>query len=178
MPAQQIIWRDDDLGYAHTAHAGEIEMDSERIFNDFVKVDQLFIKYGVKHTVAVIAKDVEKSINLIEYVKAHKHIDVQLHCWEHLHYPQHMDVFSSHIEKGINKLTEVFGKRPTVFYPPYNDVCVEMRPICKQQGLELSYLKMDLIGYLKGRKVPVINFHYWADECKDLEEALKKYMGK
>lgn len=179
MQAQnEIIWRDDDIGYAHTAHEGKEVMNQERIFYDFTRIDALFKKYRVKHTIAVIAKDLEKAQILCEYIKSNPHIDVQLHCWEHLHYPQHLDVFGSHLEKGINKIGMLFGKKPTVFYPPYNDVCQEMHTICKEYGLKLSHKKMSLDGYLRGYNADTINFHFWASECVDLEAALKKYTGK
>lgn len=177
METHKIIWRDDDIAFAHTYHQTQ-HLDQEEIFYRFCEVDKLFKKHNVSHTIAVIAKDIDKAEILVEYIKANKHIDVQLHCWEHLHYPHHLDLFEEHLMLGVEKLQKVFNKQITTFYPPYNDVVSKMINICKANKIELSYSKMDLQQYLKGMDRNIINFHYWSDECKDLETALIKYKNE
>lgn len=178
MQTQKIIFRDDDIAFNYTAHAGSVIMQQEQIFSKFYNVDKLFKKYDVTHTVAIIAHEIEQADLLVEYMRDSNHIDIQLHCWKHVHYPQHLKNFEYDIRFGKAKLEDIFGREVTTFYPPYNDVCQEMIDICKTIGIEISYDKMSLSGYLKGQTKEVVNFHYWADECIDLEPALKKYTGK
>lgn len=179
MQPQQIIFRDDDIAYQHTAHAGELVMSEDFLYNKFIEVDKLFIKYGVTHTVAVITSEIEKAERMVRYINEHPHIDVQLHCMEHVDYSIINDMYAE-LSLRISKqsIIDVFNKTPTVFYPPYNKVSNSLIKTAKDLNLITSYEKCSLSGYLKGHLQPVINFHYWADECKDLEAALKKYTGK
>lgn len=174
--AKEVVFRDDDIGFAHTAHKGEIVMDYDFITKKFIDIDQLFIKYGVKHTIAVIAKDIDKATELVEYIKDHPHIDVQLHCWTHDDFTEltQTEIFDQ-LKKGKQILKEAFGKDVKIFYPPYNKVNDLVVRTAETLGLKTSFLKMSLQNYLNGYTNDVINFHYWADECKDLENALKKY---
>jgi len=179
MQTQEIIWRNDDIAFNHIAHNGEKVMDEDFLFNRFVEVDKLFIKYGVKHTIAVICHDFYKAEKMIAYIKAHSHIDVQLHCYRHEDYTL---LDSMTIEEELIKakfiLFNIFKKMPTIFYPPFNKVEDLLIKAVKHINLETSFEKMSLNGYLKGQTKNVINFHSWADECVDLEVALIKYTTK
>lgn len=172
----EVIFRDDDIGFAHTAHSGEIVMDSEKIFNDFTRIDELFIKYGVKHTIAVITEDLHKAVKLVNYIKSKSHINIQLHCNTHEDFTTLTEKeIEQQMIRGIIKIREVFRKDVDTFYPPYNRVNESIHKAANKLMLNVSYAKTDLEGYLRGSTQKVINFHYWADECQHLEAALKKF---
>ena len=179
MQTQEIIWRNDDIAFEHIAHNGEKAMDEDFLFNKFVEVDKLFIKYGVKHTIAIICHDFFKAERMIAYIKAHPHIDVQLHCYRHEDYTLlNPIVIESELMKSKVVFLNTFVKLPKVFYPPFNKVNDELIKTVNKFKLEVSFEKMSIQGYLKGQQQKVINFHSWADECVDLEEALIKYITR
>ena len=176
---KKIIFRDDDIGYGYFIPSENRHLSYEYVLSKFVEVDQLFIKYGVDHHIAIVANHFEKAKELIEYIKKHPHIKPQLHCWDHDDYAKLDDhKVINDLKNGAKKIHDTLGIIPTVFYPPFNSINEFGKLAAKMNGMDTSYRKMSLSGYLRGRLDDVINFHYWADECKDLEAALKKYTGK
>lgn len=161
-----MIFRDDDIGFLTDVP-------------EFKKVDAIFKKYGAKHTIAVIAKDIEKNTELCEYINANKHIDVQLHCYEHIKLTENTDLLKEHLQKGIKIIQNIFGKTPTILYPPWNETNGEVKTIAASVGLKISHYKISLTQYLRCKgmvKEDTINFHYWHDEDAMLiDPALRIY---
>lgn len=164
-----MIFRDDDIGGA-------------TCFDLFRSVDSLFREHNVRHTVAVIAEDIEKNTPLVDYIRAHPHINVQLHCWAHGHDREteamtkvDPEALAADLLRGANKLHEVFGVRATVLYPPWNESNQAVVSAASQAGLKVSHKKISLEAYIRGnREQAVINFHYWsARETSLLEKALQ-----
>ena len=175
-----IIFRDDDINFL-------TDLDQ------FKRVDSLFKLYKVDHTIAVIAKDIDKNQDLVKYIKENPHIKVQLHAWQHVDFTK-MDEskLTEHFTMGINKLTEVFGIKPTTWYPPWNrtnsfvnSVAIKCNliPSWKQTSL-MYYVQRNSVVYDIKNKVQnahrldfgVINFHYWADsDMMFLDPALENY---
>ncbi len=159
-----MIFRDDDF-----SHLSQL--------NEFRHVHEVFAWYGQVHTIAVMAKNLERNKELIDYVKSQDNIDVQLHCWEHLDYSNNEGYCFEHLKMGANKIEEVFGKRPTVWYPTFNRVS----PVCIAHahflGMETSYHKRGLLSYVEKKGIvdeKVLNFHYWAySDLMFLEPALR-----
>lgn len=176
----EMIWRSDDLSYRYFIPSENRWLEQDYILKRFKEIDSLFIKYGVKHTVAIVAKDFEKAPELIEYIKAHPHIDVQLHCWQHDNYAE-LDYWEmlNHFDSAIMTFRIIFNKPPLIWFPPYNKINGDCELIAYQNNLQISNKKISLSNYIAGKREPeVINFHYWADECKDLEAALKIYVNE
>jgi peptidoglycan/xylan/chitin deacetylase (PgdA/CDA1 family) len=163
-----MIFRDDDIGF----HAG----NSSKL-KRFKEVHSLFNKYGVIHTIAIVTNDIEKDKALIKYIKSQKNIDVQLHCHEHIDYSKDLQKLHENLPKAVEIATRLF-KKPTTLFPPWNASSIGVERIAWKNGLKVSTNKISLSQYLKGVKGDVINFHYWADECEDLEQVLKKYVNK
>lgn len=155
-----ITFRDDDIGFNND-------------INEFKAIHEIFNKYKVIHTIAVIAKDIDqpKFSPLVRYIRKQKNIDVQLHCWEHTRVTP--KEFSVQLPQAIDKIQKVFG-RPMVFYPPWNEVAPWMIATCKENNIIINASKISLSQYLRGVRGETINFHYWSDECKDLEAAIIK----
>lgn len=157
-----MIFRDDDI--CHTTK-----------LDRFIEMDELFKKYNVDHTIAIITKDLEKNPDLIQYIKDNPHIKVQSHGWEHIRYSD-MQLFKEHLELSKKKLTEIFGQTPTVWYPAWNETNKEMDKVANEVGLSPYPNHISISGYvrLNGKTdKDTINMHYWAEEMKFLESALK-----
>lgn len=158
-----MIWRDDDISWRTN-------------LNDFKAVHDLFKRYNVLHTIALITGDIEKAPELVAYIKDND-IDVQFHCIDHIDFTQNIDKAKSQIEQGIATIEAVFGKRPTVFYPTWNRTNQQVNDIAASVGLNVSSDKISLSQYIKVNgdvSEKVINFHYWAYEDVILiEPALK-----
>lgn len=154
-----MIYRDDDISYKTS-------------LGEFKLVHNLFIKYGVIHTIALITENIDKNPELVQYIKEND-IDVQLHCFEHLDSTLNTSILKEQLQKGINIIEKQFGKRPTTFYPPWNKVNIEVIHIATELNLEVSFNKISLSQYIrKEGKVSesTINFHYWSKEDFDLLE--------
>jgi hypothetical protein len=156
-----MIFRDDDVSK---------DTDLKR----FKQVHELFNKYAALHTVALICKDIEQNKPLLKYLKYQKNIHVQVHAWEHFNFQTDLHKLHEQLPQAVELITRHF-KKPTVLFPPWNKSSIGVEKIAWNNGLKVMSDKISLSQYLRGVKGDVINFHYWADECKDLEAALKKY---
>jgi peptidoglycan/xylan/chitin deacetylase (PgdA/CDA1 family) len=162
-----MIFRDDDISYLTN-------------LEEFKKVQEIFDHNNVRHTVALICKDIDKNPELIDFIRS-KDIDVQIHCWEHIPLTEYHDKLIDHLSWSISTIETYFGNRPTVLYPPWNksDSFVEAK--ATDLGLKVSNKKITLSKYIqfKGKvSQKVINFHYWAyEEAMLLDAAMKIYNG-
>lgn len=169
---EQIIWRDDDISH----------LTSVKNFEKFKWVQEIFDKYEVTHTIAVIAKDIEKSKELIKFINEHN-IDVQLHCWEHIDYSkeENKDKILPSLIYALDSM-QVFHRPPTIIFPPWNRSSDDLVEIAATKSLKVSYKKASLQGYIKAGgdiEENVINFHYWAEqETMFLEQALRIYIDR
>lgn len=161
-----MIFRDDDIS-VHTDLAV------------LKPVHDIFKKYLVMHTVAIIAKDIDMNTELVMYLKR-ENFDVQLHCWEHYNFSE---APLQQLETDLLRCKNMFARcgfdKPVTLYPPWNKTthAVDVMAWDKQR-LKVSNKKCSLSYYVANNgkvDVDVVNFHYWDDECKDLDEALRIY---
>ncbi len=159
------IWRDDDI---------QVSTDLKQ----FILVDEIFKKHKVNHTIAVIAKDIEIHQGLVKYIKKNPHIDVQLHCWEHIRYSD-MDLFKKHLKFGRDSLEEIFEKPVNIWYPPWNETTEDMNKVAKSLGLNPYPQHTTLMEYLKDNgnsRFDTVIFHYWfTGDVVLLDRALELY---
>lgn len=161
-----IIWRDDDIlwGGDGQSPAGPLTR--------LTQVDDLFQKYGLIHTVAVLASSL--TADVVALLKERR-MDVQLHAWKH----DDLSVDANargELRQAVERVEELFGVRPTTLYPPWNRVSRPLYKAAKELGLAVSHEKVSLGSYLEYAHVHrdlVINFHYWADEIAMLEPAMQ-----
>jgi peptidoglycan/xylan/chitin deacetylase (PgdA/CDA1 family) len=159
-----LIFRDDDISYFTK-------------LDDFVRVHEIFQRYGVIHTIAVICKDLEKNTELVQYIQDHiKEFDIQVHCWEHTDLTA---AGGDDLWRCKETLLNLFGVVATTLYPPWNKTSDLVVSFAENAGLTVSTEKITLSQYVRvmGQvKEEVVNFHYWADfEVILLEPALKIY---
>lgn len=168
--SKEIIFRDDDISCATKVQ-------------ELAFVQDIFDKYKVRHTIALIAKDIEKAPELIKFIRS-KDIDVQIHCYEHIDYSleENVQFILSHLEESKAIITKYFDNIPTIVYPPWNNSCNALEEIAHSLNLEVSTEKLSLQAYIRaggGVKEKVVNFHYHASaEVMHLELALKLYIER
>lgn len=138
----------------------------------------------VMHTIAVIAKDLDQNKDLVAYLKR-ENFDIQLHCWEHINLVENKKRLASDIELSLAMFEKCGIDRPTILACPWNISDSTVIHIAKGYGLEIPVKspsdKCSLSYYVSHNgNVPhsTVNFHYWDDECKDLDEALRIYNTK
>ena len=159
-----MIWRDDDISKSTN-------------LKRFKQIHNLFLKYKVLHTVSLICEVIEENKPLIKYLQQqikNGSIVVEIHCWKHYDFTENPTQLITDLPKCIEAVTRLFNK-PTTLFPPWNKTNRHVDHIAFLNKLEISTQKMSISGYLKGQNEKVINFHFWADECDQLEDALKKY---
>lgn len=157
-----LVWRDDDIN---------VKTDLKQ----FKQVHSLFLKYKVLHTVSLICKDIEQNKPIVKYLQKEKFIDVQIHAWDHYDFTKNIAQLREDLPKCIEVITRLFGKAPTVLYPPWNKSGADVEVAARFNKLRVSNQKISLEQYLKGVRAETINFHHWAPECELLEPALQKY---
>lgn len=163
----KMIWRDDDPSVLT-----KIEQ--------FAFCHEIFQKYKVIHTLALIMKDIEKNKDLVRYIKANqKEFDIQLHCWEHFDHDKNIEEAKFSIGKGKAEIERIFGVTPTIFYPPWNSSNQELSDYCTSIGLTARPDKISISQYIRVKgavKEDTCNFHYWYEpEVNDLHKALSIY---
>lgn len=152
----ELIWRDDDI----SAQTNVWEL---------LLADDVLRAAGLRHTVAVIAKDIEDHVELIDAIRERR-MDVQLHCWTHDDLTIDRESLRN-LASGVETIEQVFGQRPTVLYPPWNRADGMVYEVAESLGLRVSNQKVSLQKYIKvGGDVAedVVNFHYWSEEERAL----------
>lgn len=164
----KITFRDDDIGRMTTGHK----------FEDFKMVHEVFKKYNVKHTVAVICRDLLQNPQIIDYILENG-IDPQFHCLDHIRHIDNHDIIQEQFKEGVEVFEFAFGRKPTIWFPSWNltdDYCNNM---AAKYGMEVSYKKVSLDQYIRVNgevSEDVVNFHYWhTPEQHLIEPALKIY---
>lgn len=164
-----IVWRNDDISQWTK-------------LDEFRRVHEIFIKYNVVHTLAVICRDLEKHTELIKYLNSQPLLDMQFHCLDHFHYPHNKSIMDEQFSEGVKVFERVFNKKPTVWFPPFNDTDVHCADAAAKYGMKTSYQKVSLKYYIDNKgdvMFPVVNFHSWYEmEQMLLEPALKIYTDK
>lgn len=162
-----MIFRDDDIS-VHTDLAV------------LKPVHDIFKKHLVMHTVAIIAKDIDMNTELIMYLKR-ENFDVQLHCWEHYNMIECKDKLPVDLLRCMNMFKRCGIDIPKILYPPWNVADSTVIHHASYFNLEVSTKKCSLSQYVAANgnvDVDVVNFHYWDEECRDLDEALRIYTSK
>lgn len=157
-----MIWRDDDIGV-------------DTMVATLAAIDDLFQKYQVPHTIAVMAAGMDKRPDLVRLIRERGML-VQLHCWTHLDLTTR-PAARGQLAQAADLLADLFGYRPTVLYPPWNRCNAAVIAAATAIGLTVSSQKITLQQFIRaGGDVceDVINFHHWfPPEALQLEPALR-----
>jgi peptidoglycan/xylan/chitin deacetylase (PgdA/CDA1 family) len=157
-----MIWRDDDVG-------------KDTRLADLIAIDDLFQTYRIPHTVAIMAEGMDTAPELVDFI-IERQMLVELHCWTHhdLRYDHHRQ--RTNLAQAVAMIERLFGKRPTVLYPPWNRTNADVVKAAGALGLKVSTEKLSLAQYIRaGGDVAedTINFHHWfVPEALLLERAL------
>lgn len=167
-----IIFRDDDIA-----------VNTRGVkFEEFKQVQSLFDLYNVPHTIAIICRDIEKNVELIDFINSNPLIVPQFHCMDHIMFTESHHTVTSQFTDGIRIFKDLFGKKPSLFFPPWNMTDAFVTQTAKQFGMETSVKKVSLGQYIRVEgsiEEDVINFHYWSlKDRNQLGDALKIYTGK
>lgn len=151
--AEFITFRDDDIGF-------DTDLSELREAHGF------FIKHGVIHTVAVeaFAMDTSQAKSVVKYLRSTENFDIQLHCLRHVNLTENLERTREELTEAIRIMVQMFSKRPTVLYPPWNKSSSGLTEVAGSLGLEVSWEKISLDAYIRcngGVAEPVVNFHYW-----------------
>jgi peptidoglycan/xylan/chitin deacetylase (PgdA/CDA1 family) len=157
-----VIWRDDDI-------AVRTKVWQLRRVNDILR------DHGAQHTIAVIAKDIETRPDLLELIRERRMI-VQLHCWTHEDLTAH-EWARIDLARAVETLDLLFGRPPTVLYPPWNRTNAEVEEAAERLGLVVSATKISLDQFIRcggDTDENTVNFHHWhGGDVELLEPALK-----
>lgn len=157
-----MIWRDDDISVTTK-------------LPPLCAVDDCFQREGMPHTIAVIAEHIETNRPLVQAI-LERGMHVQLHAWIHEDLRTHAAARAA-LPLAVERLTQVFGTRPTVLYPPWNQSNAAVEAAASALGLTVSTQKVSLDQFLRCKgevSEEVINFHYWDEaELALLPDALR-----
>ncbi len=162
-----MIWRDDDIWYKTTGPK----------LDRLLLVDDVFQRYQVPHTLAVLAARLDENMELVQAIKE-RHMIVQVHGWNHDDLSKDAQA-RAELLPAVEMLEGLFGVRPTVLYPPWNRTCEALRETCETLGLTVSSRKLSLGQYIRFEgDLPdtTINFHFWDEtEFAQIPPALALY---
>jgi hypothetical protein len=163
-----MIWRDDDIG-------------AKTSLEELRAVDDLFQASGlVQHTIAVVAAGLERRPDLVNFIRERRML-VQLHCWEH--HDLSLDTKArAMLPRAVDLLEQLFQRRPTVLYPPWNQTNEALHEAAAALGLRVSATKVSLAQFLRAGgdvREDTINFHYWhAPDVEQLAPAIRLHLEK
>lgn len=165
------VMRDDDVGITTK-------------LSKFQFVHEIFQKFKVKHTLALITKDIEKNEELVNYLNKYRdEFDLQLHCYEHFDYSE-LDEGELRLQftEGLRKFIKLDFDTPTIWYPSWNRTSDLSNQIAAEFNLIPKPGKVSIDQYIRFNgdvKEDTVNFHYWYEpEVNDLYRALKIYTSK
>lgn len=162
----------------------EDDFDPRYSLEQVKEVHELFLKYDMMHTTALNVMRGERygiGPEVVDYIKSTKNWDIQLHGWDHEEYhkwPYHTVIRD--LYAGIAYIERVFGKRPIIFYPPWNGDSEHIKRACDEAGIQLSNNAVYIRHYLqkpeKYKDQNIIYFHSWERPCIDALEPLFKLL--
>jgi peptidoglycan/xylan/chitin deacetylase (PgdA/CDA1 family) len=156
-----IIWRDDDI------------LMPRHSLGRLLAADDIFQRYGVLHTVAIIAETLTPEIAAAIRERG---MSAQLHCWSHDDLTAVPEALAQ-LPQAVAKIEDIVGVRPTTLFPPWNRVSAKLLDAAKALGLEVSWRKISLEQYIRCEgdvSEDVVNWHYWHQPDVDqLEAALR-----
>lgn len=166
-----LCYRDDDV---RTGIPGGV----------FEGIHDIFRHYKKVHTLSVVCRGISEIDPWVRMVQENpEEFDIAFHGWEHEHYtimPE--EVVRTEIETSLKLLDSLFGKKPTVWYLPWNGWVVGnadkvgwLRPIAKEYGLSIKIQCSYIKDFLAGKHKPVVYFHWWDEKDVALLPELLSY---
>lgn len=150
--------------------------------NEYIEIHEQFIKADLVET-AVIQFTQDNRLSsisdeLVNYMLNSSHWDFQLHGWAHTHYDElKYDYIVRDMSAAIFWCKRIFGKTPTIWFPPWNCMSREMELAAEVVGLRIDNESNDIAKFIRETEVEVgrngvwqgrsVYFHGWkSDEMK------------
>jgi peptidoglycan/xylan/chitin deacetylase (PgdA/CDA1 family) len=166
-----MILRDDDIYLTESPNGHGVYYD----FEAFKRVHEFIAGKGIKHTLAIVAGEIENHPELTEYILERKdEFEFGVHGWMHENYSEWpKEAIKTSLTRAVKKIEEVF-ERPKIFFPPWNKRSDAIKQACAEIGLELNEEWMTPQAALAGGEEKIIGFHYWSEpERRCIAQILK-----
>jgi peptidoglycan/xylan/chitin deacetylase (PgdA/CDA1 family) len=158
----------------------------------YIDNHEKFIRAGLTETAVVQYTHDGREPNyhpeLIKYMNEAPNWDIQLHGWEHAEYDKMSpDDILSHLQKSVDKAQELFGKKPTIWFTPWNRRNEIMEDVARSFGITISNESNDISKFIREMKDGTFNgttlyYHLWnRDEAVQIDEMIeyaKKYESR
>lgn len=133
------------------------------------KLDEIFLKVmkpfeGVEVVLAGLGEGLETETSVVRYVREHPEWIVQNHGYRHVRYDALAeDDFRRDLAKTADLIEIRFGKRPTEYYPPWNQYNDMTRRVAEELGMSQQEQYRKVNHYCKDwSKCAILDFHYWS----------------
>lgn len=150
----------------------------------YITNHEKFIEAGATETAVIQythdGREAIYSPKLIEYMKTAPNWDIQLHGWCHDDYSKlpKWRMYDD-IQKARLKAVELFGKEPTIWFPPWNVYSDDMKEIADLQSLTIDNESNDISKFIREMKAGSfkghsVYFHLWShSEAKQIDEMIQ-----
>jgi len=167
----KLVIRSDDFDF---------RMDPE----DYIANHEKFIKAGLTETAVVQythdGREGTYDPKLINYMRNAPNWDIQLHGWAHDDYAilPNWRIYDD-LQKAKLKSVELFGKEPTIWFPPWNGYSEHMQEMADLMSLKIDHESNDISKFIREAKAGTfighsVYFHLWNhDEASKVDEMLK-----
>jgi len=137
---KNVVIRHDDFDFRHD-------------LKKYKEIHEPFLKYDITHTVNIQFFHNEQwrpKEDIVKYLLEEDNYDIQLHGWRHVKYGL-LDFETSFAELSACCLwfNVLFGKRPEVFYPPWNHTDATTKKACDNLGIKISNENLPMKWYYK-----------------------------
>lgn len=130
------------------------DFDFRMALDHYILTHQMFLDRGLVETVNLqfsqFGRLVEIRPEVVKYLLKTPNYDIQLHCWEHIMYANMPSmVIYRDLAASCWKFMELFHKKPTIWYPPWNVKSIEMEQIADGFGMTVDAESYDLKKFLR-----------------------------
>jgi peptidoglycan/xylan/chitin deacetylase (PgdA/CDA1 family) len=160
------------------------DFDFRMNYTHYVNIHEEFIKADLIET-AVIQYTLHMNVNeydqtLIKYMKETPNWDLQLHGWSHVEYDgMDFNYIVRDLSACMYQSYRLFGKVPTVWYPPWNRISIAMERAASFVGLKVDNESYDIQRFIREASAGTyrghsVYFHGWkGDEMMAFPEMIK-----
>ena len=129
-------------------------------FEWFKDATEVFEDRYVK--LAIVAEGIDSQPEWVEYIKAHKNWEVQVHCWEHkvMKWMSEQELLTE-IKMAKEKIEQTFNQRCTQFFPPKHYHSDNMWRATRDLGLSLMMERYIPDHYFNYGNIADVYFHFW-----------------
>jgi len=158
------------------------DFDFRMPFEHYQEIHQRFIENGLVETAVIQVTQHGRMMNtevkkpIIEYLRTAPNWDLQLHGWSHDVYSiKTKDEIYRDLAAALYHFDEWFGRKPSVWYPPWNEKTEAMELAAKSLGLIIDNEAVGIKDFVRQQKpVRAVYFHSWnRDEMQHFGDMIK-----